>query len=64
MDLFDDKKSEKWRLECEARFSLSMPLKARRLYLADVHEKRGKLARIELEAEITKQWIEQKQTKV
>lgn len=47
---------EEYRKQCEARFALSMPLKARRLYLADVHEKRGKLARLELEAEITKQW--------
>lgn len=52
------------RRQCEARFALSMPLQARRLYLANVEEKRGKPARLELESEIIKQWTDKKQMKV
>jgi len=51
------------RKQCEARFALSMPLQTRRLYLADVEDKRGKTARLELESEIIEQWTKNKSTK-
>jgi hypothetical protein len=63
MDLFDDTNSEEYRMQCEARFALSMPLKARRLYLANVESKRGKPARLELESEMITQWTKNKLTK-
>jgi hypothetical protein len=63
MDLFNDTNSEEHRRQCEARFALSMPLQARRLYLADVEEKRGKPARLELESEMIKQWTDKRSTK-
>jgi hypothetical protein len=40
-----------------------MPLQTRRLYLADVEDKRGKTARLELESEIIEQWTKNKSTK-
>jgi hypothetical protein len=62
MDLFDDTNSEEYRKQCEARFALSMPLQARRLYLANVESKRGKPARLELESEMITQWTKTKST--
>jgi hypothetical protein len=56
--------TEEHRKECEARFALSMPLQARRLYLSDVESKRGKPARLELESEMITQWTKKKQMKV
>lgn len=55
--------SEEWRMECEARYVLSIPKEKRKLYLADVEGKRGKQARLELESEIMKQWTDKKSTK-
>jgi hypothetical protein len=63
VDLFDDTSSEQHRKQCEARFALSMPLQARRLYLANVESKRGKPARLELESEMITQWTKTKSTK-
>jgi hypothetical protein len=63
VDLFDDTGSEQHRRQCEARFALSMPLQARRLYLASVESKRGKPARLELESEMITQWTKNKSTK-
>ena len=48
--------SEEWRMECEARYVLSRPLNDRKLYLADVQDKRGEKARLQLEAEILRLW--------
>lgn len=52
--------SEEWRMECEARYVLSIPKQERQNYLADVEGKRGKEARLTLEAEIMKQWKNKK----
>jgi len=54
---------EEHRKQCEARFALNMPLRARRLYLADVESKRGKPARLELESEMITEWTKNKSTK-
>jgi hypothetical protein len=51
-----DLMSEEWRRICEATSTLKTSLKARHRYLNLVEQKRGKLARKELEAEILKQW--------
>lgn len=53
-------KSEEWRMECEARYVLSIPKEQRKNYLADVEDKRGKEARLTLEVEIMKQWKNKK----
>ena len=44
--------SEAWRLECEARLLLTMPLEQRREYLGNLKEPRRK----PLEDEMRKQW--------
>ena len=62
-DLLSENTDEEHRKQCEARFALSMPLQARRLYLANVESKRGKLARLELESEMITQWTKNKSTK-
>jgi hypothetical protein len=54
------KKSEAWRLECEARELLSWSLKDRRKQLALVWEKRGAKSAIKLQDEITRLWKIQK----
>ena len=54
------KKSEAWRLECEARELLSWSLQKRRKQLALVWEKRGAEGAIKLQDEITKLWKLQK----
>jgi hypothetical protein len=54
------KKSEAWRLECEARELLSWKLKDRRKQLALVWEKRGAEGAIKLQEEITRLWKIQK----
>jgi len=50
------KKSERFRAICEATSTLKTELKQRRKYLDLVEEKRGKIARAELEQEIIKQF--------
>lgn len=54
------KKSEAWRLECEARELLRWSLKDRRKQLALVWEKRGAVGATKLQDEITRQWKIQK----
>lgn len=54
------KKSEAWRLECEAREILSWKLKDRRKHLDLVQEKRGWLARLTLQDEMERLWKIQK----
>ena len=54
------KKSEAWRLECEARELLKWSLKDRRKQIALVWEKRGGESAIKLQDEITRQWKLQK----
>jgi hypothetical protein len=54
------KKSEAWRLECEARELLSWSLQKRRKQLALVWEKRGAEGAIKLQDEITRLWKIQK----
>ena len=54
------KKSEAWRLECEARELLRWSLKDRRKQLALVWEKRGAEGAIKLQDEITRLWKIQK----
>ena len=51
-----DLMNEEWRRICEATSTLKTSLVARRRYLNLVEQKRGKLARKELEAEILVQW--------
>ncbi len=54
--------SEEWRHECEVRFALKLPDKARkpritkRDYLRMVEEKRGPEARLKLRAEMIKRY--------
>lgn len=45
-----------WRMECEAREVLKMPLEDRREYLTGVDARRGKQAGDELRAAITAMW--------
>ena len=54
------KKSEEWRLECEARELLSWSLKDRRKQIALVWEKRGGESAIKLQDEMTRLWKIQK----
>lgn len=54
-----DTYSEEWRLECEARFILTMPLDQRRAYLAKLKPARRK----PLEAEMRRQWDANKETR-
>jgi hypothetical protein len=54
------KKSEAWKLECEARELLSWKLKDRRKQLALVWEKRGAEGAIKLQEEMTRLWKIQK----
>jgi hypothetical protein len=54
------KKSEAWRLECEARELLTWTLKDRRKQLALVWEKRGAAGAIKLQEEMTRLWKIQK----
>jgi len=58
--MFEFKKSEAWRLECEARELLSWSLQKRRKQLALVWEKRGAEGAIKLQDEITRLWKIQK----
>lgn len=44
--------SEAWRMECEARYVISMTDIDRRTYLAGVKDFRGPAARLKLESEI------------
>lgn len=53
MTVKDDTYSEAYRLECEARWVLSLPLNARRKYLARIQNLRGAEA---LRAEMLRQW--------
>ena len=55
--------SEEWRMECEARYVLSIPKEKRKLYLMDVETKRGKEPRQQLEKEIMRLWTKTKSTK-
>ena len=48
--------SEEWRRICEATSTLKTSLQQRRKYLDLVEEKRGKIARTELEQEMIKQF--------
>lgn len=52
--------SEEWRMECEARYVLSIPKEKRKMYLADVESKRGKESRVQLEGEILRLWKNKK----
>ena len=54
------KKSEAWRLECEARELLCWKLKDRRKQLDLVQQKRGWLARLTLQDEMERLWKLQK----
>jgi hypothetical protein len=54
------KKSEAWRLQCEARELLKWKLKDRRKQLDLVQDKRGWLARVNLQEEMTRLWKIQK----
>ena len=56
--------SEEWRMECEARYVLSIPKEKRKLYLADVESKRGQESRLQLEKEILRLWKDKKYNKV
>lgn len=58
--MLEFKKSEAWRLECEAREILSWKLKDRRKHLDLVQEKRGWAARITLQDEMERLWKIQK----
>lgn len=55
--------SEEWRMECEARYVLSIPKEHRKNYLADVESKRGKESREQLEKEILRIWKDKKSNK-
>lgn len=43
-----------WRLECEARFVLAMPLAQRKGYLVRIGERRGNAARQALQHEVVR----------
>ena len=58
--LLNNSYSEEWRMECEARYVLSIPKDKRKLYLADVETKRGKEPRELLEKEILRLWKKNK----
>ena len=47
-------------MECEARYVLNMIKQNRKLYLADVEDKRGKKSREQLEQEIMRLWTNKK----
>lgn len=49
--------SEDWRHECEARTLLAMPLHKRKAQLGLVAERRGRVARQQLEATMMALWI-------
>lgn len=61
--LLNNSYSEEWRMECEARYVLSIPKEQRKNYLADVESKRGKEPRLQLEQEILRLWTNKKQQK-
>ena len=52
--------TEQWRKECEARELLSWPLAARRKQLDLVQQKRGWIARLDLQDEMERLWKLQK----
>lgn len=58
--LLNNSYSEEWRMECEARYVLSIPKEQRKNYLADVESKRGKEPRFQLEQEILRLWKNKK----
>ncbi len=58
--LLNNSYSEEWRMECEARYVLSIPKEKRKLYLADVESKRGTESREQLEKEILILWKSKK----
>ena len=58
--LLNNSYSEEWRMECEARYVLNMIKQNRKLYLADVEDKRGKKSREQLEQEIMRLWTNKK----
>ncbi|WP_437340747.1 DUF7696 family protein [Achromobacter anxifer] len=51
-----ERRSEKWRMECEARHVLSLPFSSREPYLALVGKRRGAQGRLVLEAEVRRQF--------
>jgi hypothetical protein len=48
--------TEAWRIECEARYMMTLPLEARRAHYRGVGEKRGEAAMKELVAEVKRLW--------
>lgn len=58
-----DKSSEEWRLECEARYLLSLSLEDRRRMLDGIGKKRGNAELERLKKEILGQFNQTKETK-
>ena len=58
-----DKKSERYRHECELRYIASMKLSERRRYLGKVLEKRGVVALNKLKEGLTELWKNKKYNK-
>jgi hypothetical protein len=58
--LLNNTYSEEWRLECEAKYVLSIPKNERKAYLITIEDKRGKEAREKLEKEILRIWNKKK----
>lgn len=52
--------SERWRVACEVRKVLEMPLDERREYLSRVDQARGKSAGQELMAQVQAEWLRRK----
>lgn len=53
-----DTNSEAWRHECEVRAVLAMPAGTRRSFIDIVGKKRGNEARVKLQADVYRAWIE------
>lgn len=56
MEQTDFRRSDQWRMECEARHVLSLRFSDREPYLALVGRRRGLNGRMSLEAEVKRQF--------
>ena len=56
MDLLTDTYSEEYRHQCEVKWLSRLSLQDRRLFLADVQEKRGLTAANNLKGSLTELW--------
>lgn len=57
MEQTDFRRSDQWRMECEARHVLSLRFSDREPYLALVGRRRGSNGRMSLEAEVKRQFV-------